>query len=71
MRFRDFYRNGFAYKGAMLISGLFVIIGGWLPSVWMAVLIIGAGIIGLGLFYRVYTGLAFRKELVQTEEAKV
>jgi len=55
----------------MMISGLFVIIGGWLPSFWMAILITGTGLIGMGLFYRIYTGLTIRKKRMLTKEVQV
>lgn len=53
---------GMVYKGATLLGGLGVILGGWMPSWLMATLIAISGIIGMGMFYAILSQLEERKE---------
>ncbi|MZQ87272.1 MFS transporter [Paenibacillus sp. 5J-6] len=53
---------GMVYKGATLLGGLGVILGGWMPSWLMATLIAISGVIGMIMFYAILGQLEERKE---------
>jgi DHA1 family multidrug resistance protein B-like MFS transporter len=53
---------GMVYKGATLLGGLGVILGGWMPSWLMATLIAISGVIGMAMFYAILGQLEERKE---------
>lgn len=52
---------GMVYKGATLLGGFGVILGGWLSSWMMAVLIGLSGFVGMGMFYAILAQLEERK----------
>ncbi|NOU98963.1 MFS transporter [Paenibacillus planticolens] len=52
---------GMVYKGAMLLGGFGVIIGGWTPSWMMASLILLSGLVGMAMFYAILAQLEERK----------
>ncbi|BFT71715.1 MFS transporter [Paenibacillus sp. P36] len=53
---------GMVYKGATLLGGVGVILGGWMPSWLMATLIGISGVIGMGMFYAILAQLEERKD---------
>ncbi|UJF35910.1 MDR family MFS transporter [Paenibacillus hexagrammi] len=55
--------SGLVYKGAMLLAGGAVVLGGFLPSWLMAALIGLCGVSGILLFYSILAKLDSRKEL--------
>ncbi|MBP1961710.1 MFS transporter [Paenibacillus aceris] len=52
---------GMVYKGATLLGGIGVILGGWVPSWMMASLIGLSGIVGMVMFYAILAQLEERK----------
>lgn len=59
---------GMVYKGATLLGGLGVILGGWMPSWLMATLIAISGVIGMAMFYAILGQLEDRKEKAEMDD---
>lgn len=55
--------NGMTWRGAILIGGGGIILGGWLPSWTMAALVFLTGIVGLALFYGILPSMDAKRNV--------